>query len=59
MDPQVQSHCFQGDIGYFLFVDLGDYTNFIPTVMILIAVAAVVLSCRGLFSGFKQTGEVN
>ena len=57
--PTAESMCFQGDIGYFLFVDLRDYANFIPTVMILIAVAAVVLSCRGLFSGFKQTGEVN
>ena len=57
--PTAESMCFQGDIGYFLFVDLGDYANFIPTVMILIAVAAIVLSCRGLFSGLKQTGEVN
>ena len=57
--PTAESMCFQGDIGYFLFLDLGDYANFTPTVMILIAVAAIVLSCRGLFSGFKQTGEVN
>lgn len=32
--------CFQGDIGYFLSVDVGDYFNFILTVMILIAGAA-------------------
>lgn len=57
--PTAESMCFQGDIGYFLFVGLEDYANFIPTIMILIAVAAIVRSCRGLFSGFKQTGEVN
>ena len=57
--PTAESMCFQGDIGYFLFVGLEDYANFIPTIMILIAVVAIVRSCRGLFSGFKQTGEVN
>jgi len=54
-----QSTCFQGDIGYFLFVDLGDYANFIPTVMILISGAAIVLSGWVLFLRLKQTGEVN
>ena len=57
--PTAQSTCFQGDIGYFLFVDLGDYANFIPAVMTLVAVAAIVLSGWGLFSGLKRTGEVN
>ena len=57
--PTAQSTCFQGDIGYFLLVDLGDYANFIPAVMVLIAVAAIVLSGWGLFSGLKRTGEVN
>ncbi len=51
--------CFQGDIGYFLFVDLGDFVNLIPTVMILISGAAIVLSGWVLFSGLKQTGEAN
>ncbi|MEM7457702.1 MAG: hypothetical protein AAF456_25460 [Planctomycetota bacterium] len=33
------------DIGYFLFMDLGGYVNFVPgTVMTLICLAAVVLS---------------
>ena len=57
--PAAQSTCFQGDMGYFLLVDLGDYANFIPAIMVLIAVAAIVLSGWGLFSGLKRTGEVN
>lgn len=33
------------DIGYFLFVDLGGFVNFVPgTVMTLISAAAIVLS---------------
>ena len=44
-----ESMCFQGGIGYFFFVGLGEYANFIPTVMIFILGAAIVLSCRGLF----------
>lgn len=57
--PTAESTCFQGDIGYFLFVDLGDYANFIPAAMFLMAFAAIVLSGWGLFSGLKRTGEVN
>ena len=57
--PTAQSTCIQGDIGYFLLVDLGDYANFIPAVMVLIAVAAIVLSGWGLFAGLKRTKEVN
>ena len=57
--PTAESTCFQGDIGDFLFVDLGDYANFIPAVMIFILGAAIALSGRGLFSCLKRTGEVN
>ena len=57
--PTAQSTCFQGDVGYFLSFDLGDFVNLIPTVMTLKAVAAIVLSGRVLFSRLKQTGEVN
>ena len=57
--PLAESMCFQGDIGYFFFVGLGDYSNIIPAIMVLIAVAAIMLSGWGLFSGLKRTGEVN
>ena len=57
--PTAQSVCFQGDIGDFLFVDLGDYANFIPAVMIFILGAAIALSGRGLFSELKRTREAN
>ena len=57
--PTAESMCFQGGIGYFLFVDLGDYANFIPAVMIFILGAVIVLSGWGLFSGLKRTREVN
>ena len=57
--PTAESMCFQGDIGYFLSFDLGDFANFIPAVMTLIASAAILLSGWVLFSGLKRTGEAN
>lgn len=38
------------DLGYFLFLDLGGYVNFVPgTIMTLISSAAILLSLYGLF----------
>ena len=38
------------DIGYFLFMDLGEFVNFVPgTVMTLICAAAVILSFAAYF----------
>ena len=51
--PTAQSTCFQGDIGYFSFVDLGGFVNFVPTVMILISGAAILLSGWVLFARHK------
>ncbi|NNK79866.1 MAG: hypothetical protein HKO93_00085 [Flavobacteriales bacterium] len=42
------------DLGYFLFIDLGGYANFVPgTVMTLICAAAIILS---LFAHLKAKG---
>jgi hypothetical protein len=38
------------DIGYFIFLDLGGYVNFVPgTVMTIISSGAIILSFAGLF----------
>jgi hypothetical protein len=40
------------DLGYFLFMDIGGYVNFVPgTIMTLISSAAILLSFYGHFKG--------
>lgn len=40
------------DVGYFLFLDLGGYVNFVPgTVMTLVSSSAIILSFGAYFSG--------
>lgn len=42
------------DVGYFVFMDLGGFVNFVPgTVMTIISSAAVVLSLWAYFSGLR------
>lgn len=42
------------DIGYFLFMDLGGFVNFVPgTVMTIFSAAAIILSFYAHFSGKK------
>ena len=42
------------DLGYFLFMDLGGYVNFMPgTVMTLFSSAAIILSFYAYFKGKK------
>ncbi|MEO0440132.1 MAG: hypothetical protein AAF067_04565 [Pseudomonadota bacterium] len=42
------------DLGYFIFVDMGGYVNFVPgTVMTIISTAAVILSFLAYFRGIK------
>ena len=45
------------DVGYFLFMDLGGYVNFVPgTVMTLVSASAIILSFYAYFnSGRLQT----
>ncbi|MDW3193651.1 MAG: hypothetical protein R8G66_14875 [Cytophagales bacterium] len=43
------------DLGYFLFMDLGGYVNFVPgTVMTLVSSAAIILSFMAYFQSKKQ-----
>ena len=43
------------DLGYFLFLDLGGYVNFLPgTVMTLVSSTAIVLSFTAYFLGLKS-----
>ncbi|MEO1255100.1 MAG: hypothetical protein AAFY41_09475 [Bacteroidota bacterium] len=45
------------DLGYFLFMDLGGYVNFVPgTVMTLVSSAAIILS---FVAHFKTKGEAS
>lgn len=45
------------DLGYFLFMDLGGFSKFMPgTVMTLICAAAIILS---LYAYFKSKGSTN
>lgn len=45
------------DVGYFIFMDLGGFVNFVPgTVMTIISSAAVVLSLWAYFSGMRRNG---
>ncbi|MDE0263134.1 MAG: hypothetical protein OXJ37_12090 [Bryobacterales bacterium] len=40
------------DVGYFLFLDMGGYVNFVPgTVMTLVSASAIILSFWAYFSG--------
>lgn len=42
------------DLGYFLFMDLGGFVNFVPgTVMTLISASAILLSFYAYFKGVK------
>ena len=42
------------DVGYFLFMDLGGFVNFVPgTVMTLVSSAAVILSLAAYFMGMR------
>jgi len=42
------------DVGYFVFMDLGGYVNFMPgTVMTIVSSAAVVLSLWAYFTGMR------
>ncbi len=43
------------DLGYFLFMDLGGFVNFMPgTVMTLVSSAAIILSFYAYFKGDKK-----
>lgn len=43
------------DVGYFIFMDLGGFVNFVPgTVMTIISTVAVVLSVWAYFSGMRR-----
>ena len=45
------------DVGYFIFMDLGGFVNFVPgTVMTIISSAAVVLSLTAYFKGMRGAG---
>lgn len=42
------------DIGYFVFMDLGGFVNFVPgTVMTLVSSAAIILSLVAYFGGLR------
>lgn len=44
------------DVGYFLFIDLGGYNNFVPgTVMTIFSGTAIALSFHAYFKYMKQT----
>lgn len=46
------------DLGYFIFMDLGGYVNFVPgTVMTIISTAAVILSFLAYFRGIKPQAD--
>jgi len=49
------------DVGYFVFMDLGGFVNFMPgTVMTIVSSAALVLSLWAYFAGLRgaQSGSV-
>ena len=44
------------DLGYFLFMDLGGFVNFVPgTIMTLVSSAAIILSFYAYFKGNRET----
>ncbi|MEM7601978.1 MAG: hypothetical protein AAF357_11260 [Verrucomicrobiota bacterium] len=46
------------DLGYFLFIDLAGYANFVPgTVMTIVSATAIVLSMKVWFSSRSGTDE--
>lgn len=46
------------DLGYFIFMDLGGYVNFVPgTVMTIISTAAVILSFLAYYRGLKPEAD--
>ncbi len=43
------------DVGYFIFMDLGGYVNFVPgTIMTIISTLAVILSFLAYFRGMRE-----
>ncbi len=47
------------DIGYFIFMDLGGFVNFMPgTVMTLVSASAIILSFTAHFSKSEHTVDV-
>lgn len=45
------------DLGYFIFLDMGGFVNFVPgTVMTLISTAAIILSVLAYALGLRKTG---
>ena len=47
------------DLGYFLFLDLGGFVNFVPgTIMTLICLSAIVFSFTAYFKGKSQAVSV-
>lgn len=43
------------DVGYFIFMDLGGYVNFVPgTIMTIISTLAVILSFLAYFRGMEK-----
>ncbi len=47
------------DVGYFLFMDLGGFVNFVPgTVMTLVSSAAIVLSLVAYFMGMRDQDPI-
>ncbi|MEO1612708.1 MAG: hypothetical protein AAFU55_10230, partial [Pseudomonadota bacterium] len=48
------------DIGYFVFMDLGGFVNFVPgTVMTIVSTAAVVLGLWVYAAGRRPGGDVD
>lgn len=48
------------DIGYFMFLDLGGYVNFIPgTLMTIFSALAIILSFVAYFNSAKKTDKVS
>ena len=43
------------DLGYFIFLDLGDYVNFVPgTIMTIFSSAAIILSVTAYFKSTQE-----
>lgn len=48
------------DVGYFVYMDLGGFVNFVPgTVMTLISGAAVILSLVAYFGGIRGASNIH
>ncbi len=47
------------DVGYFLFMDLGGYVNFMPgTLMTIVSASAIILSFYAVFAGTKKRSGI-